>query len=802
MGYSTTMRYTGMSGVDTASMVTQLMQAEAMRKNSVFQQRQLLQYTQDAYRGVSSSVRSFQSSFLSFSSTSSIVNMRSTSSFGTNKANVSGADGLELASTKGNVTVSNAATTGDYKFEVKSVASNEKRLGGSLSSNTKIDVDLTGNKLDDTDSFDVTLNGVTRSIDFSKYDGATDKDRLQEAFNAEFGANKITVTDTGIEVAAGNTLSISEGSIKDVSQTLGADLPDEFSVVSSDRFYTNGSIAESVTEDINQTFKFVDSNDKEHTVELSLKAEDFPDGEITREQYVEKLNEKINEKLTGESLPSVNAKTDAQGRIYFDGNDLKSFNGTELEGRLTDDVSMKVGGEAIEITLKDGMTKEEYVSEVNRALKASGNSNITASLDGSRMQFKVTAATNESISIQYGGDTSTLAPTSSIQDLGITSGDTTAISTSDSLKDALGVTGSGTLTVNGVDIDYTEETSLKDFMSSLNNSGANVKLSFSETTGKFTLEGTETGAINAIKIEGDDEVLQKMNLTGSDYDTISTAQDTIIGYDGIDLVRESSVVTIDGITLDLNQNTVDNATGATNPTVINVNVEKDNDSTVDNIKKFIEAYNEMVEELQDEVSTNRPKSGSYSYYEPLTEEERSAMSDTEQEQWDEKAKQGMLYNDSLLRRFTSTVRSISYDKVSLPDGSSISLQDLGITTGDYKDGAKLVIDEEKLETAISKYGDDIATLFTKSGEGIADKMNTAIEDAFGTRGYVTEKAGRENSVTVNENTLSRAISKKDDELFDMTQYLIDKENYYYTMFAAMESAIIQSNNQMSYLMSM
>ncbi len=800
MSYSSTMRYTGMSGIDTASMVTQLMEAEAMKKNSVYRQRQILQYTQDAYRSVSDNVRSFQNNFFSFTSTSTIFNMRSSSTFGQNTTKITGGDGEEISSTKGKITASSSVSPGDYNFKVNSVASNEKRVGGSITSNTKLDVDLTGNKLDDTDSFDVTLNGVTRSIDFSNYTGANDKERLQNALDDNFGTGKITVADDGISVSAGSTLQISEGSIKSESAVFGSGLPDTMTTVNPTRFYSSITVPETMTSDISHKYTFKDTNGDEHEINIDLKAEDFTDGEITRDDYLSALNDELKSKniiVAGEE-----GKLDDKGRIYFDNNNkIDTINGNALKDANVE--SFEVNGQSIEVVKMNDMTKAQYIQEINNSLKNEGFTAITASEDSDTggVKFTVTKATNESYDINFDGDgdgnldgTVTLQPTSSLQDLGITSGESTAISTDDTLADTLGITGSGTLNINGVDIDYDETTTLKQFMSSVNNSSAQVKLSFSETTGKFSLEGEESGAINAIKISGDTDVLDTMQLTGGNYTEVKTAADTEIEYDGITLTRESTTVEIDGITLDLNANSVGEE--------FNVNVEKDTGNTKDAIMKFVESYNSLVEGLQSEIKTSRPKSDSYSYFEPLTEDERSAMSETEQEQWDEKAKQGMLYGDSLLRRFTSELRSITYDKVELADGTKLSLQDLGITTGDYTEGGKLVIDTEKLEAGIEKYGDDIGTLFTKSETGIAEKMNDAIDDAFGTRGYVTEKAGRENTVTVNENTLSKAITRKDDELAELATYLINKENYYYSMFSAMEQVIIQANNEMSYLMSM
>ena len=62
--YTNTMRFTGMSGIDTESMVTALMKAEGMKLDKLKQQNQLTLWKQTAYYNVADIFRNFQNSFL------------------------------------------------------------------------------------------------------------------------------------------------------------------------------------------------------------------------------------------------------------------------------------------------------------------------------------------------------------------------------------------------------------------------------------------------------------------------------------------------------------------------------------------------------------------------------------------------------------------------------------------------------------------------------------------------------------------------------------------------------------------
>ncbi len=884
-----TMRYTGMSGIDTASMVEQLMYAESLKRNSIYKDKMLLEYTQQSYRSVSNSILTFQNQFLSFTSTDSIVNMRSTSSFAKNATLITDFDGNEITHTK--VTAGSDVAEGTYDFHVNSVASSEIREGVQISGSTKLDADLSGNNLDATDSFEVTLNGVTRELDFSKVPmGANDAETLQNALDIAYGPDRVTVDTTGISVKNGDVLSIDEGSIKEISAIFGGnitddmvmssssalpeemnpgtykfningtainvELPDDgtvytrddfvtelnnqldtelsaagktgvtasldadgklvltsdtgnnsdlevssspfsmsnkFEVGSPDRFYTNITLGAESTSDVNMDIKIMDASGTEHTYTVSVTGSEADP--VTPQRFVDELNAQI-----GGDFPGMTAQVDEKGSVYFTGDtsNVDTFNGVGLKDATTKTFQVTKGGTTtnIEVVMKDGMTQSQYIDEINASLRAQDCGELTASVDADTgaVKFTVSSPTDEVITVDFDGTSVGLEETSSIMDLNITPGASSSLKKTDTLGDIFGINAaSRVVTINGTDITYSGEMTLGDFANEVNKYDTGVTIKFSETTGKFSLEGTEAGSVNAIQISGDTAVFDAMGL--SDPASITrAAQDSSVTYNGVEVIRESDVINIDGITLELTQASVGQD--------IRVEVTKDTSSTKENIYAFVDGYNQMIDAVQNELRTPRPKSDSYSYYEPLTSEEKMAMSEDEVEKWEEKSKEGLLYNDSLLRRFTSQVRTITYTPVTLENGETISLQDIGITTGNYEDGAKLIIDEEKLDAAIEERGDDIAELFTQTDNGVAEMMNTAIEEAIGTDGYITNKAGRENSVTVNENILSRQIKAKDQELFEFDKYLMEKENYYYYKFSKMEQAVMAANNQMAALMTM
>ena len=133
------------------------------------------------------------------------------------------------------------------------------------------------------------------------------------------------------------------------------------------------------------------------------------------------------------------------------------------------------------------------------------------------------------------------------------------------------------------------------------------------------------------------------------YDLGSSKQvDTISGtnasftINGITTERSSNTFTIDGVTFNLKQTFTD-------PVI--VGVTSDVSAVYDNIKSFIDSYNEIITAISAKTNETRNRN-----YQPLSEEERSSLSENEVEKWDKIAKAGWLQNDATLKGLLSSMR--------------------------------------------------------------------------------------------------------------------------------------------------
>ena len=75
-----------------------------------------------------------------------------------------------------------------------------------------------------------------------------------------------------------------------------------------------------------------------------------------------------------------------------------------------------------------------------------------------------------------------------------------------------------------------------------------------------------------------------------------------------------------------------------------INISNDTEQVFENIKKFVESYNELIGKVQEKLQETR-----YRDYRPLTDEQREEMTERQIELWEERAKSGLLRRDSILK---------------------------------------------------------------------------------------------------------------------------------------------------------
>ncbi len=122
---------------------------------------------------------------------------------------------------------------------------------------------------------------------------------------------------------------------------------------------------------------------------------------------------------------------------------------------------------------------------------------------------------------------------------------------------------------------------------------------------------------------------------------------------------------------------------------ITFDVTMNTEPAVTAVKEMIDAFNEIVKLVNDEVSTKPNRK-----YDPLTAEQEDEMSESQINAWNEKAKAGMLFNDSDIRGLADALRTII-------SGDASNMQKMGLSVStDYSDNGKLVFDEEAFKKAL------------------------------------------------------------------------------------------------------
>ncbi len=523
------------------------------------------------------------------------------------------------------------------------------------------------------------------------------------------------------------------------------------------------------------------------------------------------------------SYPSITTSTKFADMTDADGNSL-GLEGQTItigNGNAVGDLTFTLGG--------DGENSVASLSELNKKLAATeGFEGLKASIVDGKITF-TNSTGKENEDFQMEGTTYTITAdalgingevtfkqnkddenhptiTSTIEanyKKEFTSAD---IKNSTKLAD-IGIAVGTSFSINGKEFVVDENTTISGFTEGLSKMG--VGASFDADQGRFYINSSKSGEANNFELTSSDpDALEILGL-GSDATKVN-AQDAIIMYNGVEYTGDSNTFSINGLTITAVATTgnYNKETGEfTDDSPISVSVSQDTDKMYDSIKSFVNKYNELIEEM------NKLYSESKSDYEPLTEEEKSQLSDTEIEKWEEKAKQGLLRRDSTISKLLTNMRSILNKsvEVTMEDGSTqkFSLASLGIVTGDYTENGKLHIlgDEDdatyssetnKLKAALEANPEVFVQVIsgTKGTEGIGEQLYDSLADSM-------KRTTTSRSLTFYDDiTMEEQLSDYEDEVEKWEEKLQNLEDKYYEQFAAMESAMAVLQQQQSYLSSL
>lgn len=395
------------------------------------------------------------------------------------------------------------------------------------------------------------------------------------------------------------------------------------------------------------------------------------------------------------------------------------------------------------------------------------------------------------------------------------------------------------LEINGVKIgEYSVDTTLGTIMNDINkNEKAGVKVSYSTTSNQFVFTSTHGGSGGRIEI-GDDGANLAAKLFGAvEYDgqgnIAKVRGQGVANYQG----KEFSVIQgqdarmeayVNGVktTLTSGTNTFDidgfkvTANGtfeATNASErVTFDKKVDADKIVDAVKSFVEDYNKVLAEINKQYSTQPDHKNTYK---PLTDDQKADMTEKQIEEYETKAKQGLLFGDNDLGNLSNALRFVF---------SNSNLDAIGVSVStSYSDRGRITLDETKLRSALASDPDAVAEAFTApleqkqvtnsdgstswvddtSSGGAISRLKVRLDQyaatTGATKGILIEKAGSQYSPTaLLQNMMQDRIDSYDDVIDTLTDRLNDKIDFYTSKFSKLETLIAQMNSQSSYLSSL
>lgn len=823
------------SGMDTESMIENMVMGIKNKINTQKQNQQILLWQQQAFRSISDQLVQISSKYTSYTSSTNLMS----AAFFQPSIITSLGKYADKISASGNTNsdiqigeVHNLAQTETVSFSGLNGMSNSDTISGSKN------VDLTG------------------EVDVSNFAG--------KQMSFEYGNKKFTITfDSDREYKT----------LDDVADEINKQLGNA-SITMSDgsTIKMNSKVKASVTADNKLEFSFVDGAKETNTLELKG---------YSSKSVLEALHLSGGSKLTGDEVITSSQAVD----------NVKDLTTTKTAGEVLAGASMNVtyNGKTVAIKMPEEGTEEydaifgENVTDAGERLQkymqtqldqAFGYNRITVQ-GGSGNNFKpefVLSSSSDTFSV----DSGTVNVVGKGGIFGLDRGASNRVNTSKTLGDIYGiskvqqdgeaVTGIAggkmqamrdengkivtddngnalyALEINGVRIgEYTADTTLEKIMSDINNNEqAGVKVNYSAVANQFVFTSKHGGEGGQIAIGHDlENGVSGTNLAASLFGSVVYENGDISQVRGNPVSSEKGFTVIQGqdakmtayingvetvLTSGTNTFDIDGFKVTANGTFkadndgerVSFDKKVDADKIVDAIKSFVEDYNKVLAEVNEQYSTQPDHKKDYK---PLTDDQKADMTEKQIEEYEAKAKEGLLFGDRDLGGLSNGLRFVFSD---------LDMEAIGISVStSYSDKGKITLDETKLRSALASDPDAVADAFaapleqkqvtnkdgsvswvddTSSG-GAMSRLKIQLDKYAATtgetKGILIEKAGSQYSpLALLDNTLQEKIDSYDDVIDSLTDQLNDKIDFYTSKFSKLETLIAQMNSQSSYFASM
>ena len=759
MNAMSTKRLTGLaSGLDTDALIEGMTAGTRGKIAKAKQNKQTVMWKMDAYRSLTSKLIAFQNKFTSITSSSTL---RGQSAFGNNIITALGSNSKYVSvsgmgKNAGNVAIK--AVTQLAKQATASVSNVSAKVmeSGAVNPDATVDVSALAGA-----SMSIKFGEKTHTITLDSNKTYESMDAVVSEINAQLG--KIDSVD-GKKLSEWVKVS-AEADSAGTGATLKFTVEggNNMEIISADNsIETNLGIAAGTKGSAITGTKLVTNDD----LKAAIKKESLADYLQGKE-----FSFKYNGKTATIKMPTDKAAFTEGGKI----------NTEKLAASFQTALEKEFGVGRIKV---DGSQGKLQFSTVNPSGGADESSVLTLhSGDGKVMEaLGLTSGMSNRLSLHTGIKNSGLKGADQIQDYSV----------------RIEVNGKEHIIDKKADgASFDENTTVQEVIDAINKADIGVKVDYMETTDTFNIVATQDGASGNFKVLGGTGNNLGEALFGNG--TEAKGQDAVVEVEFGNgqtqtITRGTNSFDLEGMQVTV-KDTFDSKVSGDKVTF---NAKADTEKITKNVKEMIEAYNEIIE-LSNKMMSTRPDRE----FKPLTDEQKKEMSESEIKDWEEKAKEGLLFNDPDLRSFTSDIRHL----FSSDPQTIAALEKMGIKTStNYGEHGKLSFDEEAFKAAVESDPNEVQKIFAgEDGKtGIMDNVKTVFDKYAGvdkaTKGIFVQKAGvKDSPLSMVQNTLQKEVNSIEDLIKELNRKLEVESERYYGRFSKLEVYINNMNSQSAWL---
>lgn len=350
------------------------------------------------------------------------------------------------------------------------------------------------------------------------------------------------------------------------------------------------------------------------------------------------------------------------------------------------------------------------------------------------------------------------------------------------------------VTVGGTEskLKVSADTTIADVTKWLNEAGLNA--SFDEKNQRFFVSAKESGSAGDFTIANSSgDLLKSLGL-----DTAQLGNGAKMNGTDAKIILNGAVFTSSSNTFEINGLTITATAKTANP--ITITTDDDTQGIYDMVKNFFKEYNAVINEMDSLYNADSSKG-----YEPLTDDEKEAMSEKEIEKWEEKIKSSILRKDSTLSTVASAMKQIMLQGVEMSDGSRMYLSEFGINTLGYFNAAEnernaYHIDGDTDDSSVSANADKLKTAIANNPEQVTEFFMQLSRNLYEKLGDLMKGTEYSSAFTLyDDKAMKSEYDGYKDKIAKQEKLIAAYEDRYYKQFTRMETALAKLQSKESAL---